>query len=263
MRAIGCVGFGVMGEALIKGLRKEYPDSRLLVVEKSQKRMELAISEYRAENYNAKSSELFTLCDAVILAIKPQDIDVLRTMAPSSCSAVIFSIIAGKPISWFSEVFSTCEIVRAMPNISAMVGKAPVAISLHPDASERALTVGRAVASAVGTCFEIPERLMPAFTGLSGSGIAYVLSFMQGMALGGTKAGISYSQSLEIVSQLIEGTIALQKELGNHPEELVSRVTSPAGTTIEGIHALESGGFKGLVINAVVSAAERAKDFEK
>lgn len=263
MKAIGCVGFGVMGEALIRGLKAKFPDARLLVVEKSDARMSLAISSYGAEDYNANPSKVFSECDVVVLAIKPQDIDALRDMAPESSSAVLFSIIAGKPISWFSQVFSTSEVVRAMPNISAMVGKAPVAISLHPNATDKTLEIGRAVASAVGSCFELPERLIPAFTGLSGSGIAYVLSFMQGMALGGTQAGIPYSQSLEIVAQLMEGTVALQKELAAHPEELISRVTSPAGTTIEGINCLESSGFKGAIMDAVLAASERAKDFEK
>ncbi|ADN02876.1 pyrroline-5-carboxylate reductase [Spirochaeta thermophila] len=262
IRTVGCVGFGVMGETLVKGIRRAFPEVRLMVVEKVGERVQRACEEYGAEDTTATPARVFTEADLVILAVKPQDREALKGMAPDATRAAIFSIIAGTPIRFFEETFGTREIVRVMPNIAAMVQKAPMGMSFHPLASEGTRTQALAVARAVGTPFEIPERLMPAFTGLSGSGIAYVLSFLHGMALAGTMTGIPYTESLRIVEALVEGTVALRRETDRHPEEMLTWVTSPAGTTIQGVHTLERGGFKALLMDAVKRAADRAQEFE-
>jgi pyrroline-5-carboxylate reductase len=115
----------------------------------------------------------------------------------------------------------------------------------------------------LGTPLELPEKLMPAVTGVSGSGIAYVFAFLHGLALGGAKAGMPYDTSLDAALTTLEGAVAALRNRQEHPVALLSKVASPAGTTIEGIHVLEERGFTAAVMDAVVAAARRAQEMER
>ena len=117
------------------------------------------------------------------------------------------------------------------------------------------------LAGALGTAMEIPEKLMGAMTGVSGSGLAFVLQFVHAMAQGGVAAGFDYRTALAVAVAGLEGAASLLKD-GFHPMELASRVTSPAGTTIQGVRALERGSFTATVMEAVEAAARKAADFE-
>ena len=117
------------------------------------------------------------------------------------------------------------------------------------------------LAAALGTALEIPEKLMSAMTGVSGSGLAFVFQFVHAMAQGGVAAGFDYQTALAVAVAGLEGAASLLKD-GAHPMELASRVTSPAGTTIQGVRALEKGGFTAAVMEAVEAAARKATEFE-
>lgn len=108
---------------------------------------------------------------------------------------------------------------------------------------------------------EIPEKLMAAMTGISGSGIAWVFEFAHAMALGGVASGFDYRTALSIAVATLESAAAMMKD-GTHPEELASRVISPAGTTIQGIRALAQGGFAASVMGAVEAATRKAGEME-
>lgn len=118
------------------------------------------------------------------------------------------------------------------------------------------------IAGAVGKPIEIPERLMPMMTGLSGSGIAFVFQFVHAMALGGVKTGFGYPSALETALQVVEGAVEVLRNTGEAPSTWITRVASPAGTTIEGLQVLEEGGFTASVMGAVEAASRRATELE-
>jgi pyrroline-5-carboxylate reductase len=136
-----------------------------------------------------------------------------------------------------------------------------VGVSFHPDASARMKADVLDLAWALGTAMEIPEKLMGAMTGVSGSGLAFIFQFVHAMAQGGVAAGFDYRTALAVAVAGLEGAASLLKD-GTHPMELASRVTSPAGTTIQGVRALERAGFTAAVMDAVEAAARKAADFE-
>jgi len=172
------------------------------------------------------------------------------------------SILAGTRIARLQEGLGTKQVARFMPNIAAVAGKALVGVSFAPEADPGFRADCLALAGAFGSTLEIPERLMAAMTGLSGSGLAYVFAFADAMALGGVAAGFDYATALRVAVETIESGAAMLRSAGAHPRELASRVASPAGTTIQGLRALERGGFAAAVMEAVEAAARRAQELE-
>ncbi len=252
------IGFGNMGCALYDGLAAKNEGR---VVEPKAERRALA------EERGAKTSPTLTTAmaagaDAVVLAVKPQDIAALKDHREILSSLPIISILAGTSSARVSDVTGSRNVARLMPSLAAAVGAAVVGVSVGDDADAAVVDTARAVAEALGRPFELPERLMPAITGLSGSGIAYVFSFVHAMALGGTKAGIPYGTATEIAFELLRGAYETHRAHGETPMETVARVCSPGGTTIEGIAALADSGFDAAVIKAVTAAASRAAELE-
>lgn len=264
IRNIGIIGFGNMGESMAAGLSREFPGISIGIIEKVEARRAHALEVYGAKDFSELPGALFEFSDLSVIAVKPADLDAtLDLIAPFVTSRTRFiSIVAGRTIDSIRTRLPEAGIARFMPNIAALVGRAFVGVAFaeQPDAEFRAQCF--AVAQAFGTPGEFPEHLMAAVTGLSGSGIAYVFSFLHALALGGTKAGISYDRSLEISLSILEGAAAVVKETGEHPAALLSKVASPGGTTIEGITALEDRGFTAAVIHAVEAAARRARESE-
>ncbi len=260
MERIGIVGFGVMGEAFAVGLRKKMPgvvltafDVRRDRVETRAKTLGLELARDAAEAFAA---------DMTLLCVKPQDLPQLAAeVRGASRGRRIVSILAGKRIQSIAEALGTENVARFMPNISALKGTSIVGISLHAEADEETRRNSTAVAEAVGKPLAIPEKLMSAMTGVSGSGLAYVLTFVHAMSLGGVAAGFDYDTALAIAAAGLESAASLLKD-GAHPMELVSRITSAGGTTIQGIRALERGSFTASVMEAVEAAARKASEME-
>ncbi len=260
MKTIGIIGFGNMGSAIASGLAKMKAVYTVIASEKKEERT-LAARKQKIELRDTET--LVRDSDIVILAVKPQELDRLfEELSPHSAAKSFISIIAGKKIDVFRSRLGTNRVVRFMPNLAATERKALVGVSFPDDADAELRSDCLAIASAIGEPCEIPETLMPAITGLSGSGIAYAFAFAHAMALGGVSKGLPYPKALQIAIKTIEGAAALMASSGENPIELVSRVISPAGTTIRGIAALEKGGFTSSVIEAVESATDRAKELE-
>lgn len=259
---VGIIGFGNMGRAIAAGLHRNRPETGLLVYDKDPAQTEGA-AEVGAR-VCANPAEICEESDLLVIAVKPQNTDDLLTeFRDYTKNANVLSIVAGKTISYFRMGLGTNCVVRCMPNLAATIGKALVAITIPSDADDPLRSQSLEVATTMGTTVELPEELLAGVTGISGSGIAFVFAFVHALALGGTRAGLSYDIALRSSVEVLEGACALLKSSKEHPISLLSRVSSPAGTTVAGIKALEEGGFTAAVMEAVERAAARATELER
>ena len=263
MKKIGIIGFGFMGEALVKGIRRMEQPPEIGVIEKSEERLRLARDSYGCKDHGEAFGALFAESDLVILAIKPQQAsELLPELKGVAAKTPVVSVLAGTTIQKIRELLGDRPVVRFMPNLAAQSGTAVVGVSFSDGVGDTLKEDALRLAGAAGTAIVLPETQMSAITGLSGSGIAFVFHFIHALALGGTRNGIPYTQSLRAALGVIEGAASVLRETGVHPEEMLSRVCSPAGTTVEGVLALEEGGLTATVVDAVTRAAERAEELE-
>lgn len=264
--SIGFIGGGNMAEAIIKGLIAGGTSAEAILVSEPFE----ARRQQMAENYKVKTTadnaDVAACCKTIILAIKPQ-------LAASVCSTLkgiitgehlLVSIMAGISCSTLEGHFAKPpRVVRVMPNTPALVLCGAAAATGGKSATTEDLAKVEAIFSLVGKCYIVDEKLMDAVTGLSGSGPAYVLTFIEALADGGVKNGLPRDTALNLALQTVLGTAKLLAETGEHPGSLRDKVTSPGGTTIAGLHALEKGSFRATVMNAVEAATARSKELGK
>jgi pyrroline-5-carboxylate reductase len=260
MKSVGIIGFGVMGEAIAACLAAKLPAVTLLVYDEKNERRETAVRRPGVKAAGS-ASEVLQGSEITVLSIKPQDLAAFAADVKTRGRPVI-SILAGQTVDLIAKLLGTDQVARFMPNLAAVKGASMVGISFHAGATEQTRADARSVAAALGTALEIPEKLMGAMTGVSGSGLAFVFQFIHGLALGGVAAGFDYRSALSVAIGTLEGAASLLKD-GTHPLELASRVISPAGTTIQGVRALEKAGFTAAVMEAVEAAARKANEFER
>ena len=253
-----------MGEALLSRLVVEqvYLPGDMVVSEPQIKRQTFLAQQYgvqvTGDNYLAANA-----IEVLFLAIKPQ---VFEQVAASlsgydrSPSTLVISILAGTPLSALESAFPGQPVVRAMPNTPAAVGAGITAIAAGQHTQSHHLDLARRILETVGEVVEVPESMMDAVTGLSGSGPGYVALMVEALADGGVAAGLPRAIALKLALQTVRGTAQLLQTEGIHPGELKDRVTSPGGTTIAGIAALEKAGFRSAVIEAVRAAWMRSKE---
>lgn len=265
---IGCIGGGQMGEALIKGIITSglYRSESITVAEPSETRrgeLEKTYAVKAVEN----SASLWQECGIVILAVKPQ---VMEAMLRESSryirdSHLLITIAAGLPLSFYSDCLgsATCRIIRVMPNTPALVLQGASAICGNDNVGKEDLAKATAIFNAVGTAVVLDESYLDAVTGLSGSGPAYVFTFVEALIDAGIKCGLPRTVAESLTLQTILGSIRLLQESGEHPAAQRSKVTSPGGTTIAGLHVMERAGFKGIIMDAVEAATNRSRSLGK
>ena len=200
--------------------------------------------------------------DVVIIAVKPQVLPSLYMALREIDTDLWISIVAGVPLSALEDHLGTDTVVRFMPNIAARSMRSVTAIAAGSGVMAEDKEKAIAIASSFGSAYLIPEELFPAFIGISGSGIAYILEMMHHMAMGGVKEGIPYPEALSIVRDTMFSASSLQKESGRNAVDLECMVCSAAGTTIEGVRALQDGGFASSVMEAVERASEKSRELE-
>jgi pyrroline-5-carboxylate reductase len=263
--SIAVIGGGNMGEALIEGLvAKGIPSLKILVVEISEQKREKLASALRVRTSPSIDGSIGE-AGTVIIAVKPGIVkEVLRTLSPLlSKEQLIVSVAAGVSLGFMEKQLNPgSPVARCMPNIAAKVGRAAVGMCVNDAVTgefrERAIQV----LSSIGTVIEIEEKQFDAVTGLSGSGPAFVFLMMEALVDGGVLAGIPREKALELALLTVEGSAALIRKTNTPPSLAREMVTSPGGTTIEGLLHLEGGGFRGLVMKAVQKAAEKAARLE-
>lgn len=265
---LGMIGGGVMGEALLSRLiaQKIYQPAEIVVSEKLEQRRNFLKQQYGVA-VTADNQFVGANASVLLLAVKPQVFDEiaaeLAVVSTASSPPLVISILAGVSLKQLETAFLRLPVVRAMPNTPATVGAGITAISLGSHALNSHQETVRQIFAAVGEVVEVPETLMDAVTGLSGSGPAYVAMMIEALADGGVAAGLPRVIAQALALATVGGTAQLLQETKMHPAELKDRVTSPGGTTIAGVTALETAGFRAALITAVIAAAKRSPELGK
>ena len=260
---LGFIGGGLMAEALVKGILEAglVAAEHIIVADPVAERREVLQRQYSVVAV-ADAAEVWDGCGVVLLAVKPQIIaKVLEEGRPRiTDNHLVISIAAGIPLSLMERAVagSGCRIIRVMPNTPAIVLKGASALSPGHGVREEDLAVARRIFDAVGVSVVLDEAYLDAVTGLSGSGPAYVFTFIEALVDAGVKVGLPRAVASTLAMQTVLGSVQLAMNGTSHPAELRAMVTSPGGTTIAGLHALEKGAFRALIMDAVEAAANRS-----
>ncbi|MGC8628097.1 MAG: pyrroline-5-carboxylate reductase [Acidimicrobiales bacterium] len=262
------IGGGKMGEALVAGLIVSgwaSPAEIIVVEREAARREQLVASGGLAGRHQGLRVVPAVRPDAepvegAVLAVKPADAqEACRSLATAGAKRVL-SVVAGVVLGdleqWCPQ---DCAVVRAMPNTGVMVraGAAAIAPGTHAQRADMDWATG--ILGSVGTVVEVPEDLLDAVTGLSGSGPAYVFLLVEAMVEAGVAMGLPRPLAHALVVQTLFGAARLLQETGQSPEALRAAVTSPGGTTAAGLRALEAGRARSVVIEAVAAATERSR----
>jgi len=261
---IAFLGAGNMAGAIVSGLLEAGATrpERILAADPRPERLEELAALHRVRT-TSDNVEAVGWADVVVLATKPQTFDfLLPEIAPSvDGSKLVVSIAAGVPIEVIAHALPAgTRIVRTMPNTPALVGAGATAIASGPHATDEDVLLVQALFESVGATVVLAEDLLDAVTGLSGSGPAFVFVIIEALADAGVEMGLPRDAALRLASQTVAGSAQLQIETGEHPGRLKDMVTSPGGTTIAGLHALESGGLRAALFDAVQAACRRSKE---
>jgi pyrroline-5-carboxylate reductase len=253
-----------MAEALVKGLLAAGTAAKeeIVCAEPRAERREELLARYGVA-VTATNLSAVQQADLLVLSVKPLVMDaLLEEIAPAvDPRKLVVSIAAGVPIAAIARKLGAgARIVRTMPNTPALVGAGATALARGPHAGEADLAQAVALFEAVGTTVVVEEHLLDAVTGLSGSGPAFVFLAIEALADGGVKVGLPRHVAMALAAQTVVGAGRLVLETGDHPGKLKDQVTSPGGTTIAGVHALESAGFRAALIAAVEAATKRSRE---
>ena len=263
-KRIGFVGCGNMGEALVKGLVEADVVKADAVTVADTRADRLAELDPRYGIRVAKDNvDCVRESDVVLLAVKPQIMaSVLKEIAPSlSRRQLVISVAAGVSTATIhAAVGKDIRLIRVMPNTPALVLEAATAIAKGKGLEAGDLEIAQEIFGAVGKVVVLDEELMDAVTGLSGSGPAYVAVVIESLADGGVKMGLDRATAMTLATQTVLGAAKLLLETGLHPGSLKDMVSSPGGTSITGIAALEEGGIRTTFIKAVERATLRSRE---
>jgi len=261
---IGFIGAGNMGEALVKGIlrAKLFSSQEVYASDTRETRLRQFQKDFGITTCR-NNRELISKVRILVIAVKPQNMEeVLNEIAPVITKKhLIISIAAGITTSSIAKHFKNkVPIIRVMPNTPALIQEGAAAIAAGKNVAKSELECAQEIFGSVGKTVVVDESLMDAVTGLSGSGPAYVFLFIEALADAGVKMGLPRSVALTLSSQTCLGAAKMILETGEHPAKLRDMVTSPGGTTISGLHALEAGGLRTTIIDAVEAATKRSKE---
>jgi pyrroline-5-carboxylate reductase len=260
--SLGFLGTGKMATALARGFLAGGLVKPGAVVggDVSEKAREQFGREVGAK-VTAFNPDVAKRCRVLVLAVKPdQALAVLREVRSAvSEKHLVVSIVAGMPLSRLEEALETgVRVVRVMPNTPALVGASASAFAVGRSATAEDATLVNRLLTSVGLAVQVKEAWLDAVTGLSGSGPAYGYLMIEALSDGGVAAGLPRDIATSLAAQTLLGAARMVLETGLHPGALKDMVTSPGGTTIEGLHELERGMVRGALMNAVRTAADKA-----
>ena len=266
-QTIGFIGAGKMATALAKGIvRSGLVKPVKIIASDIFPGARKTFAKEIGAKVTALNTDVFKKASVIILAVKPHQIEEVFTEIRDIVSRqhLIISIVAGlkTTASVFGKVFGpkpAFRFIRVMPNTPALVGEGAAGFCLGLNAKAADGKLAAQVLDGVGFAVEVPERLIDAVTGLSGSGPAYVFETIEALSDGGVHAGLPRELSTRLAAQTVLGAAKLVLETGEHPGKLKDMVASPGGTTIEGLRVLEENAVRAAFINAVCAATERSR----
>ena len=267
-QTIAILGIGNMGRALFGGLMRghDVDPGQVRITRRNTAALDALADEFPGIITTTDNSEAARGADIVILAVKPQTVstvlsDIREDLAPET---LVISILAGITTEALREALGQdVPVVRAMPNTPALVDEGATALAGGRYAEDVHVGRARAIFEAVGTVEVLPEDMMDAVTGLSGSGPAYVYMIIEAMTDGGVKQGLPRPQALRLAAQTVFGAAKLVLETGRHPAILRDEVTTPGGTAIAAVANLEDHGLRTMLINAVATATARSAELSQ
>jgi len=260
---IGFLGAGKMATALARGFvrAKLVAPSQLFASDPFPAARETFARE-TGGTAAASNLQVVQSARVIFLSVKPdQTAPVLGEMRNHfSSDHLLLSIAAGVPLAKLEAALPAgARVIRVMPNTPALVGESASAYALGKTATTTDGELAQKLFAAVGVALLVKESLLDAVTGLSGSGPAYVYQFIEALSDGGVAAGLPREVATKLAAQTVLGAARMVLETGVHPGALKDQVTSPGGTTIEGLHELEKGKLRGTVMSAVRAATEKSK----
>jgi pyrroline-5-carboxylate reductase len=260
---IGFLGAGKMAAALAKGfVHAGLLQPAQLIASDPNENARAAFAKETGAKTTESNLEVAKFAEVLILAVKPDYASPVLTEIRESFSAkhLLISIVAGAPLSKLEAGLKPgARLARVMPNTPALVGSSASAFAVNKTATPEDSKLVEKLFTAIGLAFPLKESLLDAVTGLSGSGPAYVCLFIEGLSDGGVAAGLPRDVATKLAAQTVFGTAKMVLETGMHPGVLKDNVTSPGGTTIEGLHELEKGKLRGALISAVRAASDKSK----
>jgi pyrroline-5-carboxylate reductase len=271
-QTIGFIGMGQMARALAGGWIRAglVSAEQLRAFDPSESALTSAAADFPGITICESNSEVAQGADIVVLAVKPQLVsEALKSLAfdfvtSREKSAPLFiSIAAGCALKRLKDELKEARWIRVMPNTPCLVGESASAFAADEDVPTKDIAIVQKLLEGVGRAWQVPEKLLDAVTGLSGSGPAYVFMMIEALADGGVKMGLPRDIAMALAAQTMRGAATMVLETGEHPGVLKDRVASPAGTTIAGINEMEKLGVRGALISAVTAATNRATELSK
>ncbi len=259
---ISFIGGGVMGEALIKSLiaKGVAAPKDITISDISQKRRDTLKKSYGVKTI-ASNLEAVKKAEVIVLAVKPQDLSaVLRELKKLTPQQLVLSIAAGVTLETLRQGLNHNCLVRAMPNMPAQIGEGMTVWIASAEVSQKQKELAKSILSASGEEIYVNnEKYIDMATALSGSGPGYVFLIIEALTDAGVHIGLPRDTAEKLVIETIIGSARAVKTTAKHPAELKNMVTSPGGTTSEGILQLETGGLRSLLLRAVIAAYDKAK----
>lgn len=263
---LGTIGCGNMSKAILGGaISSNSLPAEHILIKSSTEASTQATANLLGVTACFDLDKLVVSSDVIIIGVKPgvvaEVLSAVKASGKVTANTVFISIVAGLSLSTLeSQLPAGTKIIRTMPNTPTLVGEGMIAYTpnSHCDAKDEE-TLKKLLSSAASLA-KVPEAHMNAVTGLSGSGPAYVYTFIEALADGAVKEGLPRAQALELAAKTVLGSAKMVLETGTHPAQLRDNVASPGGTTIAGIAALEENGFRNATIQAVASSAKRSKE---
>lgn len=262
---IGFLGAGKMATALAKGfVRAELTAPREMIASDPSDAARKSFAAETDAKVTASNDAVAKFADVLIVAVKPDQVaGVLAEVnepLKGKKNYLLLSIAAGVTIAKLEAALPAgARVIRVMPNTPALIGESASAYATGKNATTSDGELAKKLLSAVGMAFQVKESLLDAVTGLSGSGPAYVYQFIEALSDGGVASGLPRDIATRLAAQTVAGAARMVLQTGQHPGALKDQVTSPGGTTIEGLHELEKGKLRATVMSAVRAATEKSK----
>jgi pyrroline-5-carboxylate reductase len=261
---IGFLGAGKMATALARGwVTAGLTTRERLIASDPLPEARTAFAGTEALRTTADNREIVAACDLLVLAVKPQSMKALLAEVRPGINArhLIVSIAAGITLRQLADALgSDRRLIRVMPNTPCLVGASASGYAAGEMATAEDLALVDRLLNSVGRAYRLPEALLDAVTGLSGSGPAFVYVIIEALSDGGVRVGLPRDVATALAAQTVLGAAKMVLETGAHPGVLKDMVASPSGTTIAGLHALERGALRAALMDAVEAATRRARE---